>query len=453
MGWNDLDRARRRIRCLPALPTGTPMYFVPFLRSDAAPRRSATCRPRPSMAATLTARRRAAAIWSACSSTPRKASAAGLAPAREFHRTGHPMILYPAIDLKGGRCVRLAAGRHGQGDGLQRRARRPGARLHTPPASTWLHVVDLDGAFAGALAPMRRRGRVDPRRRAPCRCSSAAACATMRDVEDWLAAAASRVILGTAALQRPRPGASAPRGNTRARSPSASDARDGKVAVERLDRDQPKSTRGRDRRSASPTPAVAALIYHRHRAATARCSGANVEATARAVANAVHDSGDRLGRRRSRCDDLRGACAHPGRADRTAVDPAAARSMTGASTCATGDRARWRRDMMLRRVIPCLDVKDGRVVKGVQLRQPGRRRRSGRSWRGPYDPPGADELLLPRHHRHPRRPRHVARRGARARPKRCFMPLTVGGGVRSVEDVARAVAGRRRQSRRSTPRR
>ena len=35
-------------------------------------------------------------------------------------------------------------------------------------------------------------------------------------------------------------------------------------------------------------------------------------------------------------------------------------------------------DMFKVRVIPCLDVKDGRVVKGVQLRRPARRRRSGR---------------------------------------------------------------------------
>ena len=50
---------------------------------------------------------------------------------------------------------------------------------------------------------------------------------------------------------------------------------------------------------------------------------------------------------------------------------------------------------------------------------------------GIYDREGADELCLPRHHRQPREPRHAARRGAAAPPSRCFMPLTVGGGVRT----------------------
>jgi cyclase len=85
------------------------------------------------------------------------------------------------------------------------------------------------------------------------------------------------------------------------------------------------------------------------------------------------------------------------------------------------------------RLIPCLDVKDGRVVKGVnfvELRDAGDPVEAAKA----YDAAGADELcflditassdnrgtLL-----------DVVRRTAEA----CFMPLTVGGGVRSVEDV------------------
>ena len=68
------------------------------------------------------------------------------------------------------------------------------------------------------------------------------------------------------------------------------------------------------------------------------------------------------------------------------------------------------------RVIPCLDVKDGRVVKGVNfvdLRDAGDPVEAAIA----YDAAGADELTLPRHHREPREPRHHLRRGARARPK------------------------------------
>jgi cyclase len=85
------------------------------------------------------------------------------------------------------------------------------------------------------------------------------------------------------------------------------------------------------------------------------------------------------------------------------------------------------------RVIPCLDVKDGRVVKGVNfvdLRDAGDPVESAKA----YDAAGADELCFPRHHRQPREARHmldVVERTAEA----CFMPLTVGGGVRTVEDI------------------
>jgi cyclase len=85
------------------------------------------------------------------------------------------------------------------------------------------------------------------------------------------------------------------------------------------------------------------------------------------------------------------------------------------------------------RVIPCLDVKDGRVVKGVQfvsLRDAGDPVEQAQA----YDAAGADELMfldIAASHEG-RRPIHevIARTAAV-----CFMPLSVGGGVRSVEDA------------------
>jgi cyclase len=89
---------------------------------------------------------------------------------------------------------------------------------------------------------------------------------------------------------------------------------------------------------------------------------------------------------------------------------------------------------MLRvRVIPCLDVKDGRVVKGVQfaeLKDAGDPVEQARA----YDAAGADELMfldITASHEG-RRPIHeVIARTADV----CFMPLSVGGGVRTVEDA------------------
>src|SRR4030081_1377319 len=85
------------------------------------------------------------------------------------------------------------------------------------------------------------------------------------------------------------------------------------------------------------------------------------------------------------------------------------------------------------RVIPCLDVKDGRVVKGVNfvdLRDAGDPVEAAIA----YDAAGADELcFLDITATHERRGilLDVVRRTAEA----CFMPLTVGGGVRTLDDI------------------
>jgi cyclase len=91
--------------------------------------------------------------------------------------------------------------------------------------------------------------------------------------------------------------------------------------------------------------------------------------------------------------------------------------------------------MLKVRIIPCLDVKDGRVVKGVNfvgLRDAGDPVEQARV----YDAAGADELcFLDITASHERRDimLDVVTRTAEA----CFMPLTVGGGVREIEDIRR----------------
>jgi cyclase len=90
------------------------------------------------------------------------------------------------------------------------------------------------------------------------------------------------------------------------------------------------------------------------------------------------------------------------------------------------------------RVIPCLDVKDGRVVKGVKfvdLRDAGDPVAAAIA----YDAAGADELTfldITASHENRDIILDVVRRTAEA----CFMPLTVGGGVRALEDIRKLLA-------------
>ncbi len=91
--------------------------------------------------------------------------------------------------------------------------------------------------------------------------------------------------------------------------------------------------------------------------------------------------------------------------------------------------------MLKVRVIPCLDVRDGRVVKGVQfvsLRDAGDPVEQASA----YDQAGADELMfldITASHEGRGAILDVVARTAEV----CFMPLSVGGGVRSVEDARR----------------
>ncbi len=89
--------------------------------------------------------------------------------------------------------------------------------------------------------------------------------------------------------------------------------------------------------------------------------------------------------------------------------------------------------MLKSRIIPCLDVKDGRVVKGVRfvdLRDAGDPVEIARA----YDAAGADELcfldITASHEK-----RGIILDVVRRTAEQCFMPLTVGGGVRSLEDI------------------
>jgi imidazole glycerol-phosphate synthase subunit HisF len=89
--------------------------------------------------------------------------------------------------------------------------------------------------------------------------------------------------------------------------------------------------------------------------------------------------------------------------------------------------------MLAKRIIPCLDVKDGRVVKGtnfIHLRDAGDPVENARV----YDEQGADELtfldITASHER-----RKILLEVVRRTAEEVFMPLTVGGGIRTLEDI------------------
>jgi phosphoribosylformimino-5-aminoimidazole carboxamide ribotide isomerase len=138
------------------------------------------------------------------------------------------MILLPAIDLKGGECVRLVRGEMASATVFH----------HDPAAQArdfamlgfgWLHVVDLDGAFAGASvngeAVRAIRGAVDMKIELGGGIRDRAA------IDYWLDLGIDRVVLGTAALRDPELVRQAAK-DYPGRIVVGIDGRDGKVAVE-----------------------------------------------------------------------------------------------------------------------------------------------------------------------------------------------------------------------------
>lgn len=138
------------------------------------------------------------------------------------------MILFPAIDLKEGRCVRLIQGDMDQATVFND---DPAAQAADFAAQgfEWLHVVDLDGAFAGrpvnADAVEGILGRVS----IPVQLGGGIR--DMRTVEGWLAKGVARVVIGTAAVRDPAFVREAARLHP-GKIAVGIDAKDGLVAVE-----------------------------------------------------------------------------------------------------------------------------------------------------------------------------------------------------------------------------
>ena len=190
------------------------------------------------------------------------------------------MILFPAIDLKNGECVRLVRGDMAQATVFNA---DPAAQAADFAAQGfgYLHVVDLDGAFAGK--PMNA-GAVERILKATAmNVQLGGGVRDMKTIEGWLAKGVARVIIGTAAVKDP----SLVREAARLYPDKIAvgiDARDGKVAVDGWAATSEMSATELGRRYQDA--GVAAIIYT-DIARDGVLSGLNIESTV-ALADAVN---------------------------------------------------------------------------------------------------------------------------------------------------------------------
>ncbi|MHA3977581.1 1-(5-phosphoribosyl)-5-[(5-phosphoribosylamino)methylideneamino]imidazole-4-carboxamide isomerase [Halovulum sp. GXIMD14794] len=189
------------------------------------------------------------------------------------------MILYPAIDLKNGQCVRLLKGDMNQatvfGDDPSAQA-----LSFQEAGCEWVHLVDLDGAFAGAPRNAEAVEAILAKLSVPAQLGGGIR--DMKGIEGWLEKGLARVILGTAAVREPdlvRDAARAFPGKVAV----GIDARDSMVAVEGWAETTELSALELARRFEDA--GVAAIIYTDIDRDGAM-QGPNVEATA-ALARAV----------------------------------------------------------------------------------------------------------------------------------------------------------------------
>ena len=110
------------------------------------------------------------------------------------------MILFPAIDLKDGRCVRLKRGEMASATVFNDDPAAQ-ARAFADAGFEWLHCVDLNGAFEGRSANSEAVKAIRAAIDLPIQLGGGIR--DMQGVEAWLAAGITRVILGTAALINP----------------------------------------------------------------------------------------------------------------------------------------------------------------------------------------------------------------------------------------------------------
>jgi len=218
------------------------------------------------------------------------------------------IIIFPAIDLKGGQVVRLAEGDMDRATVYGDDPAAQAATFHAKGAD-WLHVVDLDGAFAGEAVNATAVEAIV--RAFPGKVQLGGGIRNRAGIDRWLGLGVERVVIGTAALEDPDLVRAAAR-DLPGRIVVAVDARDGMVA-----------TRGwADVSTVSVTDlaarfhdaGVAALLFT-DVGRDGMLKGCNVEATLRLAAHSsipviasggVKDLGDILSLARHQADGIEG---------------------------------------------------------------------------------------------------------------------------------------------------
>ena len=189
------------------------------------------------------------------------------------------MIIFPAIDLKEGECVRLLRGDMAQATVFNDDPAAQ-ARAFEAEGFAWLHVVDLDGAFAGkpmnALAVERILAGV------AMKVQLGGGIRDMKTVCGWLNKGVERIVIGTAAVRDPDFVREAARMYPR-RIAVGIDARDGRVAIDGWARTSDISALELGRRFEES--GVAAIVYT-DISRDGAMQGLNIEATV-ALADAV----------------------------------------------------------------------------------------------------------------------------------------------------------------------
>lgn len=138
------------------------------------------------------------------------------------------MILFPAIDLKDGQCVRLKLGDMEQAT-VYNSDPADQARTFEDQGFEWLHVVDLNGAFAGSSVNGNAVDAILKATKNPVQLGGGIR--TLDHIESWLSRGLSRVILGTVAVRDPELVIEACR-KFPGKVAVGIDAKGGKVAVE-----------------------------------------------------------------------------------------------------------------------------------------------------------------------------------------------------------------------------
>ena len=110
------------------------------------------------------------------------------------------MILYPAIDLKNGQCVRLVRGDMAQATVFNEQPADQ-ARRFADAGAAWLHVVDLNGAFEGRPVNAGAVEGILAATDLPVQLGGGIR--SLATIETWLDAGVSRVVLGTVAVKNP----------------------------------------------------------------------------------------------------------------------------------------------------------------------------------------------------------------------------------------------------------